>query len=194
MQSQREAPKDLAGALGAVAGMAMLLACGNIRPGTAGAQKAHCGSCISLKYCCSAPQPAVLPLGCSPSLSVICRCTAHRPSCLSSAASHPPALLLPRPHPGVLDESANTLFLTELWRGLAMTLKCFFEPPVTVSGQQSRRVGHPGRRGGLLNRPLQRGGGPASQSGCMSASPSTAHWVLMPLATLTPAPPDQLPI
>lgn len=46
----------------------------------------------------------------------------------------PPASpLLPRPHPGVLDESANTLFLTELWRGLAMTLKCFFEPPVTVS-------------------------------------------------------------
>ena len=118
-----------------------------------------------------------LPLHCSPSqLSVICRI--------------PPACpLLPRPHPGVLDESANTLFLTELWRGLAMTLKCFFEPPVTVSGQQSRRVGHPGRRGGPLNRPLQRGGGPVSQSGCMSGPLSTAHWVLMPLATLNPAPP-----
>ncbi len=34
---------------------------------------------------------------------------------------------------GVLDESANTLFLTELWRGLALTLKVFFERPVTVS-------------------------------------------------------------
>lgn len=33
---------------------------------------------------------------------------------------------------GVLDESANTLFLTELWRGLALTMKVFFEPPVTV--------------------------------------------------------------
>jgi hypothetical protein len=33
----------------------------------------------------------------------------------------------------VLDASANTLFLTELWRGLALTLKVFFEQPVTVS-------------------------------------------------------------
>lgn len=36
MQSQREAPKDLAGVLGAVAGMALLLAWGNTQPGTAG--------------------------------------------------------------------------------------------------------------------------------------------------------------
>lgn len=33
----------------------------------------------------------------------------------------------------MLDASANTLFLTELWRGLALTLKVFFEQPVTVS-------------------------------------------------------------
>ncbi len=43
--------------------------------------------------------------------------------------------MLPFTASGVLDESANTLFLTELWRGLAMTLKCFFEQPVTVSAQ-----------------------------------------------------------
>lgn len=40
----------------------------------------------------------------------------------------------PKDLAGVLDESANTLFLTELWRGLALTLKIFFEPPVTVRG------------------------------------------------------------
>ncbi len=39
----------------------------------------------------------------------------------------------PRDAAGVLDESAQTLFLTELWRGLAMTLKVFFEPKVTIN-------------------------------------------------------------
>lgn len=34
---------------------------------------------------------------------------------------------------GVLDESAQTLFLTELWRGLSMTMKVFFEPKVTIN-------------------------------------------------------------
>ena len=34
---------------------------------------------------------------------------------------------------GVLDESAQTLFLTELWRGLTMTMKVFFEPKVTIN-------------------------------------------------------------
>lgn len=38
----------------------------------------------------------------------------------------------PKDLAGVLDESANTLFLTELWRGLGLTMKVFFEPPVTV--------------------------------------------------------------
>ena len=33
----------------------------------------------------------------------------------------------------VLDESAQTLFLTELFRGLNYTLKSFFDPKVTVS-------------------------------------------------------------
>ena len=33
----------------------------------------------------------------------------------------------------VLDESAQTLFLTEMARGLLLTLKTFFEPKVTVS-------------------------------------------------------------
>ena len=36
-------------------------------------------------------------------------------------------------HPcAVLDESAQTLFLTEMWRGLSYTLKSFFDPKVTV--------------------------------------------------------------
>ncbi|KAK2078656.1 hypothetical protein QBZ16_003496 [Prototheca wickerhamii] len=39
----------------------------------------------------------------------------------------------PRDLTGVLDESSQTLFLTELWRGLAMTLKVFFEPKVTIN-------------------------------------------------------------
>ncbi|KAL6766583.1 NUO8 [Auxenochlorella protothecoides x Auxenochlorella symbiontica] len=39
----------------------------------------------------------------------------------------------PRDLAGVLDESSQTLFLTELWRGLAMTLKVFFEPKVTIN-------------------------------------------------------------
>lgn len=39
----------------------------------------------------------------------------------------------PKDWAGVLDESANTLFLTELWRGLAMTIKAFFEQPVTIN-------------------------------------------------------------
>lgn len=43
----------------------------------------------------------------------------------------------PKDLAGVLDESANTLFLTELWRGLALTLKIFFEPPVTVRMRRS---------------------------------------------------------
>jgi NADH dehydrogenase (ubiquinone) Fe-S protein 8 len=32
----------------------------------------------------------------------------------------------------VLDESANTLFLTEMFRGLSLTLKAFFDKKVTV--------------------------------------------------------------
>ena len=39
----------------------------------------------------------------------------------------------PKDMAGVLDESSQTLFLTELMRGMAMTLKVFFEPKVTVS-------------------------------------------------------------
>ncbi|KAI8105868.1 hypothetical protein M9434_000447 [Picochlorum sp. BPE23] len=39
----------------------------------------------------------------------------------------------PKDFAGVLDESAQTLFLTELMRGLAMTLKVFFEPKVTIN-------------------------------------------------------------
>jgi len=39
----------------------------------------------------------------------------------------------PKDMAGVLDESAQTLFLTELMRGLSLTLKVFFEPKVTIN-------------------------------------------------------------
>jgi NADH-quinone oxidoreductase chain I len=39
----------------------------------------------------------------------------------------------PRDFASVLDESAQTLFLTDLVRGLALTLKVFFEPKVTIN-------------------------------------------------------------
>lgn len=48
-----------------------------------------------------------------------------------------PSLLTQRAPPkdwaGVLDESAQTLFLTEMWRGLGYTLKSFFDPKVTIN-------------------------------------------------------------
>ncbi|KAG7672809.1 hypothetical protein KSW81_001756 [Nannochloris sp. 'desiccata'] len=39
----------------------------------------------------------------------------------------------PKDMSGVLDESAQTLFLTEMLRGLTLTLKVFFEPKVTIN-------------------------------------------------------------
>eukprot|EP00891_Asterochloris_glomerata_P000631 jgi/Astpho2/631/Aster-04473 len=39
----------------------------------------------------------------------------------------------PKSLAGVLDESAQTLFLTEMARGLLLTLKTFFEPKVTIN-------------------------------------------------------------
>lgn len=39
----------------------------------------------------------------------------------------------PKDWAGVLDESAQTLFLTEMWRGLGYTLKSFFDPKVTIN-------------------------------------------------------------
>lgn len=39
----------------------------------------------------------------------------------------------PKDMAGVLDESAQTLFLTEMLRGLTLTLKVFFEPKVTIN-------------------------------------------------------------
>jgi hypothetical protein len=38
----------------------------------------------------------------------------------------------------VLDESSQTLFLTELWRGLNFTLRAFFDRKVTVSVRPSQ--------------------------------------------------------
>jgi hypothetical protein len=40
---------------------------------------------------------------------------------------------VPKDMAGVLDESAQTLFLTEMFRGLNLTLKAFFDKKVTVS-------------------------------------------------------------
>ena len=40
---------------------------------------------------------------------------------------------VPKDLSGVLDESAQTLFLTEMMRGLNLTLKAFFDKKVTVS-------------------------------------------------------------
>jgi hypothetical protein len=37
--------------------------------------------------------------------------------------------------PAVLDDSANALFVTEIVRGMAYTLKAYFEPKVTVSAK-----------------------------------------------------------
>ena len=40
----------------------------------------------------------------------------------------------------VLDESAQTLFLTEMARGMLLTLKTFFEPKVTVSSTAASAI------------------------------------------------------
>lgn len=40
----------------------------------------------------------------------------------------------------VLDESAQTLFLTEMFRGLSLTLRAFFDRKVTVSPKHSCRI------------------------------------------------------
>ena len=59
----------------------------------------------------------------------------------------------PRPRPAVLDDSANALFVTEIFRGMALTLKAFFDPKVTVSGDGGRA----GWRGTPLTPPPARG-------------------------------------
>jgi hypothetical protein len=41
------------------------------------------------------------------------------------------------PRTAVLDDSANALFMTEIVRGMAYTIKAFFEPKVTVSGSST---------------------------------------------------------
>jgi hypothetical protein len=40
----------------------------------------------------------------------------------------------------VLDYSSNALFLGEIFRGMAYTLKAFFEPKVTVSSSEGCRA------------------------------------------------------
>lgn len=46
----------------------------------------------------------------------------------------------PKDLAGVLDESAQTLFMTELVRGLMLTLKAFFDKKVTVRALQRLRA------------------------------------------------------
>jgi len=40
---------------------------------------------------------------------------------------------VPKDWAGVLDENANTLFLTEMLRGMGLALKVFFDTPVTIN-------------------------------------------------------------
>lgn len=47
-----------------------------------------------------------------------------------------------RAAPAVLDDSASSLFLGEIYRGMALTLKAYFDPKVTVSA--AVLVGQPG--------------------------------------------------
>jgi hypothetical protein len=89
----------------------------------------------------------------------MCATPALRPAAACAAAANPPRKPL-RPAPGpepladarcaapsaVLDDSASSLFVTEVFRGMAYTLKAFFDPKVTVSG----RGGHAKPRGRLL--------------------------------------------
>ena len=43
---------------------------------------------------------------------------------------------IPLPSIAVLDASAQTLFLTEMFRGMSLAMKYFWEPKVTVSAPQ----------------------------------------------------------
>ena len=62
---------------------------------------------------------------------------------IESVSSHSP----PIPHP-VLDENAQTLFLTEMVRGMSLALRMFFEPKYTVQTHTSHAVEHiPAMRG-----------------------------------------------
>ncbi|GAB4819547.1 hypothetical protein N2152v2_006964, partial [Parachlorella kessleri] len=55
------------------------------------------------------------------------------PTVLSEAELATSQREAPKDLAGILDESAQTLFLTELWRGLGLTMKVFFEPKVTIN-------------------------------------------------------------
>ena len=46
---------------------------------------------------------------------------------------------IPLPSIAVLDASAQTLFLTEMFRGMSLAMKYFWEPKVTVSGTPDPR-------------------------------------------------------
>ena len=63
-------------------------------------------------------------------LTVPCACDA--PPLPPPAHAHSPRPPCPPP---VLDDSANALFMTEIVRGMAYTIKAFFEPKVTVRSE-----------------------------------------------------------
>lgn len=65
------------------------------------------------------------------------------PAAASRARAPPrPARPAPRAQPAVLDDSANALFVTEIFRGMALTLKAFFDPKVTVRACAGRMRPH----------------------------------------------------
>ena len=74
------------------------------------------------------------------SLTPALRCgvdAAHFHSSSSSSDSYEKTGAFDRPSPktfaGLLEENANTLFLTDMFRGLSLTLKTFFDEKVTIN-------------------------------------------------------------
>jgi hypothetical protein len=59
----------------------------------------------------------------------------------------------PKDLAGVLDESANTLFMTELVRGMMLTLKAFFDKKYTVRPPACAPPGVPAWSCVAVNRP-----------------------------------------
>lgn len=80
------------------------------------------------------PRSVLTKLNCSlfPSLSIADLSVAEARA-LSAKEYSLAQRAAPKDLAGVLDESAQTLFLTEMLRGLSLVLKVFFEPKVTIN-------------------------------------------------------------
>lgn len=88
---------------------------------------------------------------------------AQSPSPPPTPTLRPPTLpSRPPARPPVLDDSANALFVTEIFRGMALTLKAFFDPKVTVRGAHAR----PGASGGKGGEWGRGAGWGADRGGC----------------------------